>query len=478
MVKSIAVNDRHPSMIGLPQQSLLHFVGIGGIGMSALACALKKRGYRVQGSDLSEGPVIEQLIAHGVQVNKGHHEKHVGAATHLVLSSAITMSNPEVKEALRRKLPLVKRGALLGELTKVQPTVGVTGSHGKTTTTSLIGKLLVAGNLDPVILSGGIMEEYGSNARLGDGEWLVAELDESDGSHQYAHMDVGVITNIDEEHMTFYKKKASLMASFQKFVSHINTQGVGIACGDDAYVRELAPDLQRPLLYYGFGEQAHVRLSDARLTAEGMVFDVRFPDRTVYRDVQLSLFGVHNLQNAGAALAVGFHLGLSEAMIRQALSSFQGVHRRFNFVGTWESVRFIDDYAHHPVEILAALGTARKLCKGKLYALCEPHRYTRLRDHFQEFSKAFLEADHVIVLPVYAAGETPLPNISSEKLADALEKEGKKAVALHNFEGVSDFLRTRLRKDDMVLCMGAGASSRLVRQLPESMRVPTVASSL
>ena len=469
MIDQAVTHDQKRGLLArLSLQSVVHFVGIGGVGMSALAQALQHLGYKVQGSDISKSPYLDLLKSKGIPLFDSHSESYVQGTSAVITSSAIDASNPEIAAAKALNLPIIKRGALLGELTAQKSTVAITGSHGKTTTTSLIGNMLVTANLDPLVLAGGLMHDYASNAYLGNGDWLVTELDESDGTHELAQSHIGVITNIDQEHMEFYKTKDILLKSFETFLDNITPQGIGLVCADNPLAAEVLKGLSHPVFTYGCHDKVHVYLHNMRPQPSGCLFDVRMPDGTLYQDLGLSLYGHHNLLNTGAALGVAFHLGLSESVIREALRHFKGVKRRFNQTGTAGSIRFIDDYAHHPVEIRATLRTARSLCKGRLYAVCKPHRYTRLQDLFQEFGSCFGDADETILVPVHSAGEKPLDRISSETLAEALQEKGAKAHHLETFQDVTSYLKGALHKNDMVVCMGAGTITQLAHSLPQS----------
>ena len=433
--------------------------------MSALAKFFHAHHINVQGSDTKQ---IDGGLS-GISYYTKHAAENLENATHVIISSAIDLQNPERREARKRELPVIKRGDLLGLLTKNYKTIGVTGSHGKTTTTSLIGSLLKKGNLDPTILCGGVMRETNDNFLHGSSPWLVTELDESDGSHQKAFMKLGIITNIDCEHMDFYKTPEKLRSSFEMFLKNISPDGLGIVCIDNPLVGEIILKSCTPLMTYGFSKNAKVCLKHYRAIPEGSIFDVELPDRSVYQDIRLNLHGQHNVQNAGAALAVAHHLGLSEEVIRQAFQNFQGTQRRFNNLGTVMGVRFFDDYAHHPVEIKATLKTAKTLTKGRLIAVCEIHRYTRLRELFSEFTTCFEQADVVLFLPLYSAGENPLPMTSTQQLTKALSDKGKQALHFSDLQNASKSLLNLLRPDDFVICMGAGQSTHFAQSLPKMM---------
>lgn len=456
----------------------LHFIGIGGVGMSALALALQQNGYKVQGSDLSHSPTIETLKRAGIPVFHKHAARNVGGAQTIIVSSAIKARNVELTFAKQQNRTILKRGQLLGLMTQNKPTIAITGSHGKTTTTSLTGKLLIAANADPLILTGGLMQDYQSNVYLGKGKFLVAEMDESDGSHRNAHPFIGVVTNIDQEHMAFYKTKKELLRSFEVFFDNLTKDGTGIACLDNPLVQELMPHLHTPLLTYGTSPKAQVRLTNIKPQPEGFAFDAFMPDGSCLKDLLLSLHGHHNVLNAGAALTIAFQLGLNEETIRYAFQDFRGVKRRFQTTGTLNSVRIIDDYAHHPTEIKATLETAKQLCRGRLFAVCEPHRYTRLQDLFEDFADALKVADCVITVPVYSAGESPIQGVSSPLLTEEITNKGTKSLSVNTFDDVADYLHKHLRKDDLVICMGAGKITQLAHMLPTSAQQAKTAGNL
>ena len=446
----------------------IHFVGIGGIGMSALALALHKNGYHIQGSDLSKSPMIDMLLNAGIQVFSSHTAENIKHANVLVVSSAISMRNAEVIAAQKKGGSIIKRGALLGHITKRKPTIGITGSHGKTTTTSLVGALLVNAHMDPLILAGGLMHQHKSNVYLGQGSYLVAELDESDGTHKEAHSHIGIVTNIDREHMAFYKTEQNLLNTFQQFFEQIKGDGTGIACADDPLVQRVIPTLSNPLLTYGTRKNASVHLTKIKAHKDGVLFDAQMPDGSHLRDIFLAQNGYHNMLNAGAAITAAFVLGINEETIRQTFRHFKGVKRRFQTTGTLNGVRIIDDYAHHPTEITATLKAAKPLCEGRLFAVCEPHRYTRLKDHFEDFATSLTLADHVITVPVFSAGEAPLQDVTSAALAHAINKQQTPSIALDSFDATTSYLSKVLRKGDVVVCMGAGKITNLAHSLPTS----------
>jgi UDP-N-acetylmuramate--alanine ligase len=396
--------------------NVVHFVGIGGIGMSGIADILVNLGYKVSGSDLRENPLTARLSRKGVAVSIGHRAENVHGSTVVVSSSAIAADNPEILEARRRKIPVVRRAEMLAELMKMKRSVAVAGTHGKTTTTSLIGALLEQANLDPTVVNGGVVNAYNSNARLGFGEWIVVEADESDGSFTKLASTVAVVTNINLDHINNFKDFSELRGLFLQFVENIPFYGAAILCLDHPEVKKIADELMdRRVIGYGLAPGADVCCENIRLTDKFTEFDVVLAESICekygidagrrWEKFQLSMFGIHNVQNALAAIAVGLELGISEENMRAAFGSFMGVKRRFTKVADVNGVTIVDDYAHHPVEISAVLNAARQLCRGKIYAVIQPHRYTRLQNFLPDFATVLELSDGVLVTAVYPAGE-------------------------------------------------------------------------
>lgn len=429
--------------------------------MSGLALCLKKMGYHVAGSDISDNATTARLRQAGIPVEQRHKAQNITGYHCLVTSSAIPDHNPEKMEAIKTGVPVIKRGQLLGEISKTKSTLAVTGSHGKTTLSSLLGKLLVSANRAPLIITGGVMHEYKSNVYIGDGPELVAEADESDGTHQYLHPTYGFITNIDREHMAFYKTDDALLQSFRRFLDQVKPEGAAFVCSDCPILSKLSQRIDFPPLTYGLGESAQTRVFNIHSGSAGLRFDVRFCDNRKILDLESPLVGNHNAQNMAGVLAAAFQLGLSENIIRHALKNFQGVWRRFTYLGSANGVHFVDDYAHHPTEIRATLQAARERFQGRIIAVCEPHRYTRLADLFDDFTETLSKADQIIVLPTYAAGEPPLPGISSERLQNALRDIRKEATCLEAPEDIRAHIEKNSQPDDAVIFMGAGHSSQL-----------------
>ncbi|MGL5784100.1 MAG: UDP-N-acetylmuramate--L-alanine ligase [Alphaproteobacteria bacterium] len=454
----------------------IHFVGIGGVGMSGIAEVLYALGYCVQGSDQQENALTQRLQEKGIPIFFEHHARNLEGVQAVVVSSAVPKHNPELEAARFQEIPVIRRAEMLAELMRLKFSIAISGTHGKTTTTSLIGALLENGGLDPTVVNGGIVNAYGSNARFGKGDWIVTEADESDGSFTKLLGTLGVVTNIDPEHMEFYGTPENLENAFLTFLHNLPFYGLGILCIDHPRVRALKTLVKdRRLVTYGFSEDAQIKASQVRVTREGTFFDVifsskRFPKLAPWKQLRLSLYGEHNVQNALAAIAVAQELEIPEALVRETFKNFSGVKRRFSETGCVGGVTIIDDYAHHPVEIATVLKTARQLCSGgRVIAVCQPHRYSRLADLFDEFQACFHDADAVILLPLYGAGEPPLPGISSQALAEALKTKQQAVITVENFETLAPVLAPILQPGDMVICMGAGSITSLAKTLPEAL---------
>jgi UDP-N-acetylmuramate--alanine ligase len=457
----------------------VHFVGIGGIGMSGIAEVMLNLGYEVSGSDVKESPNTARLAARGATIMIGHKAENVEAAGALVISSAIKSGNPEVDAARARAIPVVRRADMLAELIRLKWTVAIAGTHGKTTTTSMVAALLDGVGLDPTVINGGVINAYGSNAKLGGGKWMVVEADESDGTFTKLRATVSIVTNIDAEHMDHYGSMEALRKSFDTFVENLPFYGFAVLCTDHPEVQALAsriPDRRR--ITYGFNPQADLWAVNVRPDAGGSLFDLVLRSRgageeTRWVGLRLPMAGRHNVQNSLAAIAVARELGGTEDQIRAALSRFGGVKRRFTSVGAWGGVGIIDDYGHHPVEISAVLRAARDVQgqSKRIVAVVQPHRYTRLRDLFEEFCTCFNDADHVIVAPVYAAGEQPIDGISHETLVKGLIDHGhRSAMALDDLANLPAAVRKAVSSgDELVVCLGAGDITAHANALAENL---------
>ncbi|WP_413788588.1 UDP-N-acetylmuramate--L-alanine ligase [Paludibacillus litoralis] len=447
---------------------LIHFVGIGGIGMSGIAEVLLNLGYHVQGSDLRTSPITDRLAAMGARIFIGQSAENIAGAEVVVISSAIKPGNPELDAARAASLPVVRRAEMLAELMRLRSNVAVAGTHGKTTTTSMVAALLDGGGFDPTVINGGIIQSYGSNARPGAGDWMVVEADESDGTFVKLPATIAVVTNIDPEHMDHYGDFDALRAAFLAFVSNVPFYGLAVCCIDHPEVQRLVGLTDdRRVVTYGFSRQADIRGEAIRYEGGRTKFDVVFRSGERYDGLTLPMPGEHNVSNALAAIAVARELGVSEAEIRAALEAFGGVSRRFTRAGEWNGAAIIDDYGHHPVEIEAVLKAARAATTGRLIAIHQPHRYSRLADLFEEFCGAFNDADIVGIMNVYAAGEAPIEGADREALVEGLRAHGhRSAHAVDDEPGMEAFVRAHAQPGDMVVCLGAGTISGWTNALP------------
>ncbi len=451
----------------------VHFIGIGGIGMSGIAEVMVNLGYTVQGSDQTESANVKRLRDKGVAVAMGHDAKNLGAAQVVVVSSAIKQDNPELLAARAYRLPVVRRAEMLAELMRLKNCVAIAGTHGKTTTTSLIAALLDAGGFDPTVINGGIINAYGTNARLGAGEWMVVEADESDGTFLKLPADIAVVTNIDPEHLDHFKTFEAVQDAFRDFVENVPFYGYSVMCMDHPVVQSLIGNIEdRRVLTYGENPQAEVRLVDVSHAGGTSLFTVLLSDRAgnLYHAIEkiaLPMPGRHNALNATAAIAVAHQLGISDDVIRTALAGFGGVRRRFTRTGTWNGVTIVDDYAHHPVEIAAVLKAARESTRGRVIAVMQPHRYTRLAALFEQFCTCFNDADAVIVAPVYPAGEAPIEGVDRDSLVQGLFTHGHRQVfPLEGPEKLASLVASMAEPGDYVVCLGAGSITQWAYALP------------
>ena len=451
----------------------IHFVGIGGIGMSGIAEVMHNLGYSVQGSDISESASVERLRARGIEVKIGHERENVEGVAVVVTSTAVKRTNPEVAAALEARIPVVRRAEMLAELMRLKSTIAVAGTHGKTTTTSMVAALLDCGKIDPTVINGGIIEQYGSNARLGDSDWMVVEADESDGSFLRLDGTIAVVTNIDPEHLDHYGDFDGVKRAFVEFIHNVPFYGAAILCVDHPEVQAVIGQVRdRKVVTYGFSLQADICGINVRSHDGGNMFDVivrqRGEEDRRIEGVHLPMPGRHNVQNALAAIAVAVEMGCPDDVIREGFGSFGGVRRRFTKVGSVDveeaSVAIIDDYAHHPVEIKAVLGAAREAVggeKGRVIAVAQPHRYTRLRDLMDDFQSCFNEADHVFVTPVYEAGEAPIEAVNAEALVAGMKSRGhRSAQTIPDQQALAAALAKEITAGDIVVCLGAGDITR------------------
>ncbi|MEM7190154.1 MAG: UDP-N-acetylmuramate--L-alanine ligase [Pseudomonadota bacterium] len=459
------MNSPHNPPTALPLDiGAIHFVGIGGIGMSGIAEVMLNLGYKVQGSDLRESPIVERLRELGAEVFIGQSAENLHDARVVVISSAIKPGNPELDAARERALPVVRRAEMLAELMRLRWNIAVAGTHGKTTTTSMVAALLDAGGEDPTVINGGIIQAYGSNARMGEGRWMVVEADESDGTFVKLPATVAIVTNIDPEHMDHYGSVEALFDGFEAFASNIPFYGALVACIDHPGVQTLIGQVNdRRVVTYGFSRQADIRAENVRYAAGGMVFDVVLRDGTRHEEMALPMPGEHNVLNALAAIGAAMELRISFDDLRNGLKAFNGVKRRFTNVGTWNGATIIDDYGHHPVEIEAVLKAARATVDeagGRVIAIHQPHRYSRLQDLFQDFCGCFNDADIVAIANVYAAGEDPIDGVSRDALVGGLRAHGhRSAHPIGGEEQMADFVAEHAGAGDLVVCLGAGTIS-------------------
>ena len=471
---------------------IIHFIGIGGIGMSGIAQVLFNLGYEVRGSDIAENANIHRLRQKGIVITIGHDAANVQGAQVVVISSDIKSHNIELQAARDQRIPVIRRAEMLAELMRFKLSVAISGTHGKTTTTSLMAALFDAALLDATVVNGGIINAYGTNARLGKGEWIIVEADESDGSFTRLPATIAVVTNIDPEHMDFYASFDRLKKAFMNFVERIPFYGLGIMCIDHPEVRALLPQLSdRRIMTYGFNEDANVRAVNLRQTPEGTTFDVEIatPAALAHRalangaisvlprkikDLFLPMVGEHNVQNALAVVALAQELSFEDAVVRKAFAGFAGVKRRFTKTGEGAGITVIDDYAHHPVEIKTVLAAARQATKGRIIAVVQPHRYSRLHHFFSDFATCFEGVDELIVAPVYGAGEAPIDGATSEALIEAINAStGIHAHELLDSENLASLAYSLFlggpREGDMILCLGAGNITHWAAALPEQL---------
>ena len=464
-------------MTGVPTDiGTIHFVGIGGIGMSGIAEVMHNLGYTVQGSDMADSYVIDGLRKLGIKVMIGHSADNLGDAAVVVTSTAVKKGNPERDAALERRIPLVRRAEMLAELMRLKNTVAVAGTHGKTTTTSMVAAMLDHGGIDPTVINGGIINSYGSNARLGASDWMVVEADESDGSFLRLDGTIAVVTNIDPEHLDHYGDFDAIKDAFVEFVENVPFYGAAIMCLDHPEVQAILPRIRdRRIVTYGFSAQADIRGENVVSFLGGNRFDVvvraRDGSQRTIESIELPMAGRHNVQNALAAIAVGLEMGMADVEVQHGFDKFGGVKRRFTNVGEVEGVTIIDDYGHHPVEIRAVLSAARESAECRVIAVAQPHRFTRLRDHMDDFQQAFNDADIVFVSPVYTAGEAPIEGVDSENLVAGMKRRGhRSATYVTDAADLATKLADIVQDKDMVVCLGAGDITKWAAGLADAIR--------
>ena len=451
----------------------LHFVGIGGIGMSGIAETLHALGYKVQGSDVSENANVERLRGLGIRVMIGHDAANIADASVIVVSTAIRKDNPEVVAARVQLLPVVRRAEMLGELMRLKWSIAIGGTHGKTTTTSLVAAMLDAAGYDPTVINGGIINAYGTNARLGGGDWMVVEADESDGTFTKLPATIAIVTNIDPEHLDFYGTFDAVRDAFATFVSNIPFYGFAAMCIDHPEVQALIPRLSdRRIVTFGLSPQAEIRGRNLRAGDGGVLFDVEVAARggeaaRTIDDVSLPMFGNHNVLNALAAIGVAVEMGIDEAAIRKGLAGFKGVNRRFTRTGEAGGISVIDDYGHHPVEIAAVLSAARMATQRRVIAVFQPHRYSRVASLFDDFCTCFNDADTVFVSDIYPAGESPMTGVDRDALVNGLRARGHRDVRpLPDPDRLAELVAAKAQPGDLVVCLGAGNVTAWAHALP------------
>ena len=455
----------------------IHFVGIGGIGMSGIAEVLCNLGYTVQGSDASDSANVNRLREKGIRIEVGHRAENVAGADVLVVSTAIKRDNPELLAARAQRIPVVRRAEMLAELMRLKSCVAIAGTHGKTTTTSMVAALLDAGDFDPTVINGGIINAYGTNARLGAGEWMVVEADESDGTFLKLPADVAIVTNVDPEHLDHFKTFDAVQDAFKTFVENVPFYGFAVMCIDHPVVQTLVGKIEdRRIITYGENPQADARLIDLKPSGGGSSFSVSFRDRKAgtaheIANLVLPMPGRHNALNATSAIAVARELGMSDEAIRKAIAGFGGVKRCFTKTGEWNGVTIIDDYGHHPVEISAVLKAARDSTASKVIAVVQPHRYTRLQSLFEEFCTCFNDADTVVVADVYAAGEAPIAGIDRDSYVLGLRAHGhRQVIPLQDSTALAGLVRGVAKPGDYVVCLGAGNITQWAYALPGELK--------
>jgi UDP-N-acetylmuramate--alanine ligase len=454
----------------------IHFVGIGGIGMSGIAEVLHNLGYEVQGSDLTANPNVKRLRKLGITIHIGHKAENLGESQVVVISSAVKADNPEVLEARKGLIPVVRRAEMLAELMRLKWSIAVGGTHGKTTTTSLIAAVLDEAGRDPTVINGGIINAYGTNARLGDSDWMVVEADESDGTFIKLPAVIAVVTNMDPEHLDHYGSFEKLREAFDTFVENIPFYGFAAMCIDHPEVQAMIPRVaDRKIITYGFSPQADIRAINLETSVDGARFDAVITNRIAgvsrtLEGLHLPMVGNHNVANALAAVAVAHEMGLDDSKVRRAFGNFEGVKRRFTKTGEVDGITVIDDYGHHPVEVAAVLQAARAACRKQVIAVVQPHRYSRLQDLFEEFCTCFNEADAVLIADVYAAGEKPIEGVDKAALVEGIRSHGHRMVMpLNDPADLCQVINDLARPGDMVVCLGAGNITAWANALPNEL---------
>ncbi len=463
--------------INIGSNEVIHFIGIGGIGMSGLAQIMNNMGFTIQGSDLSQNKNTDRLIKSGVKVYFGHHQKNLKKATMIVVSSAIKKNNKELLRAKNKKLPIFKRGDMLANIVSLKKNIVVTGSHGKTTTTSLIANILSEAGLDPTVINGGVINSLKNNAQLGKGEWAVIESDESDGSFLKLPISYSIVTNIDKEHLDFYGSFKKLKKSFCTFIEKTPSFGKSLVCIDNKNLKNLLSKTKtRNFLTYGFNKKSNYQITNVRKKTNHSIFDLKLklPSQILKNidNIVVNLIGDHNITNATASIAVALNLGIKINKIKKALRKFLGIQRRFTKVFSLNNIEFYDDYAHHPTEIKAVITSARQVHKNrKIICVFQPHRYSRVKSLKNEFASSFKLSDTVLLCPVYSAGEKKTYNFNQDDFSSLISKKSRiQVINIKNKNELKNYFIKNLLRDEMVICMGAGSISNWIREIGNEMK--------
>ena len=463
--------------INIASNEVVHFIGIGGIGMSGLAQIMKNTGFIIQGSDSSRNKNTERLIKLGIKVYFGHHQNHLKKATMIVISSAIKKNNRELKFARSKKLPIFKRGDMLANIVALKKNIIVTGSHGKTTTTSLVANILLEAGLDPTVINGGVINSFKNTAQLGKGDWAVIESDESDGSFLKLPVTYSIVTNVDKEHLDYYKNFNNLKKSFKEFIEKTPSFGKSLVCSDDSNLRSIILSCNKNnLLTYGFNKKSNYQIKNVKKNSNGSTFDLstNFSKNKNFniKNIKVNLLGDHNIRNTTASISIALNLGIKISKIKKALKKFLGIQRRFTKIFSIEEREFFDDYAHHPTEIMAVINSAKEVYKNrKVITVFQPHRYSRVKALKREFSLSFKKSDTVILCPVYSAGEKIKYNFNQNDFAKLISKKSKvQVININNQKDLKNYFKKNLVEDEVVICMGAGSISSWVREIGEELK--------
>ena len=463
--------------ISIASNEVIHFIGIGGIGMSGLAQIMNNMGFTIQGSDLNRNKNTDRLIKTGIKVFIGHHQKNLNKTTMIVISSAVKKNNMELIAARHKKLPVFKRGEMLANIVALKKNIVITGSHGKTTTTSLVANILVEAGLDPTVINGGVINSLKNNAQLGKGEWAVIESDESDGSFLKLPITYSIVTNLDKEHLDFYGSFEKLKKSFFNFIEKTPSFGKSLICIDNNYLKSLLTKCKtRNFLTYGFDKNSNYQITNVRKNKNFSIFDLKlkFPSSriTTIRNIVVNLIGDHNITNATASIAIALNLGVKVSKIKKALKKFLGIQRRFTKVFSFEKKEFYDDYAHHPTEIEAVLNSARQVHKNrKIICVFQPHRYSRINALKNEFALSFKSSDAVVLCPVYSAGEKTMYNFNQDNFSRLISKKSKiQVINIKNQKELKNYFKKNLLEDEMIICMGAGSISNWIKEIGDDLK--------